>query len=139
MYLLMVSSSAILFTLGGICMKLSQGLSQPLPSLLVYVFFIAGASLQTLAMRKGSLGVTSVVVLSLESVLAFVFGVLLFHETYSFTNIAGVSFIVAGTSFLHGDSDDSKTYATIPSTSCARNKGGLLKAKILIPLRMRKL
>lgn len=102
-YLLMVLSSAICFTVGGVFMKLSQGLSQPIPSLLVYVFFIAGASIQTIAMRKASLGVTYIVVLCLESVLAFLFGVLVFQENYSYTNFVGLSFIIAGMSFLHGD------------------------------------
>lgn len=82
-------------------MKLSEGLSQPIPSLLVYFFFIAGASLQTIAMRKAALGVTYIIVLALESVLAFLFGALVFKENYSLVNFIGVSFIVAGMSFLH--------------------------------------
>jgi small multidrug resistance pump/quaternary ammonium compound-resistance protein SugE len=102
-YLLMVLSSAICFTVGGVFMKLSQGLSQPIPSLLVYLFFIVGASIQTIAMRKAALAVTCIVVLCLESVLAFLFGVLLFQERYSYTNFVGLSFIIAGMSFLHGD------------------------------------
>lgn len=101
MYLLMVFISAILFTVGGVFMKLSEGLSQPIPSLLVYIFFIAGASIQTVAMRKAALGVTYIVVLGLESVLAVLFGVVLFQETLSFINVVGASCIVAGMSFLH--------------------------------------
>jgi small multidrug resistance pump/quaternary ammonium compound-resistance protein SugE len=100
MYLFMVLLSAILFTVGGIFMKLSNGLSELIPSLLVYIFFIAGASLQTIAMRRSNLGVTYVVVLGLESVLAFLFGVVLFQENYSYTNFIGVSLIVAGMGFL---------------------------------------
>lgn len=100
MYLLMVFFSAILFTIGGVFMKLSQGLSQLTPSLLLYLFFIAGASLQTIAMRKSALSVTYVIVLGLETVLAFVFGVVLFQENYSYTNVVGVSCVVAGMGFL---------------------------------------
>lgn len=81
-------------------MKLSNGLSELIPSLLVYIFFIAGASLQTIAMRRSALGVTYVIVLGLESVLAFLFGVVLFQENYSYTNFIGVSLIVAGMGFL---------------------------------------
>jgi multidrug transporter EmrE-like cation transporter len=103
MYLLMVVISAILFTIGGVFMKLSQGLTQPIPSLLVYIFFIAGASMQTVAMRRASLGVTYIVVLGLESVLAVLFGVVLFQESLSYMNLMGVSFIVAGMGFLHGE------------------------------------
>ncbi len=83
-------------------MKLSQGLTELIPSLLLYFFLIAGASLQTIAMRKSGLGVTYIFVLGLETVLAFIFGVLIFQESYSYVNFVGVSFIVAGMSFLHG-------------------------------------
>ena len=100
MYLLLVSLAAVLFTVGGIFMKLSQGLSELIPSLLLYFFFIAGASLQTIAMRKAALSFTYVIVLGIESVLAFLFGVVLFQENYSYTNVVGVSFIVAGMGFL---------------------------------------
>ena len=102
MYLLMVLISAILFTIGGVFMKLSEGLSQPIPTLLVYIFFIAGASIQTVAMRKATLGVTYIVVLGLESILAVLFGVVLFQESLSYINVIGVSFIVAGMGFLQG-------------------------------------
>lgn len=100
MYLLIVLAAAVFFTVGGVCMKLSQGLSHLTPSLLVYVFFCAGASLQTLAMSKSDLGVTYIFVLGLEAVLALLFGVLFFKEHYSFLKLLGVSLIVTGIIFL---------------------------------------
>lgn len=105
MYLIMVLLAAVSFTVGGVFMKLSEGLSQLLPTLLVYLLFTAGASLQTLAMRDSDLGVTYFVVLGLESVLAFLFGVMLFKEKYSYFNLLGVSLIVAGIVFLHTSGD----------------------------------
>lgn len=100
MYLIFVLLAAVSFTVGGIFMKLSDGLSQLLPSLLIYLFLILGASLQTLAMRKTDLGGTYLIVLGLESVLALLFGVLIFKENYSFLKLLGVSLIVTGTIFL---------------------------------------
>ncbi|HEY9597596.1 MAG TPA: SMR family transporter [Cyanophyceae cyanobacterium] len=100
MYLLMVLAAAVFFSVGGIYMKLSQGLSHLTPSLLVYVFFCVGASLQTLAMRKSDLGVTYILVLGLEAVLALLFGVILFKEHYSLFKLLGISLIVAGIAFL---------------------------------------
>lgn len=82
-------------------MKFSAGLSQLIPSLLVYLFFIIGASLQTLAMQKSSLSVTYNFVLGLESILALLFGLLIFKESYSFLKLLGVSLTVAGIIFLH--------------------------------------
>jgi small multidrug resistance pump/quaternary ammonium compound-resistance protein SugE len=96
----MVLAAAAFFTVGGIFMKLSQGLSYLTPSLLVYFFFCAGASLQTLAMRNSDLGVTYIFVLGVEAILALLFGVLFFKENYSFLKLLGISLIVTGIIFL---------------------------------------
>jgi multidrug transporter EmrE-like cation transporter len=100
MYFIVVLLAAISFTIGGIYMKFSQGLTELIPSLLVYFFFILGASLQALAMRDTSLGMTYVIVLGCEAVLALLFGVLLFKENYSLFKLLGVSLIVTGITFL---------------------------------------
>lgn len=101
MYLIMVFITAFAYTVGGLYMKLSKGLSKPGPSLLVYFFFTAGASLETLAMHHSALGVTYLFVVGLEFVLAFLFGSLLFRESYSQANLFGVSLIVAGLILLN--------------------------------------
>ena len=51
MYLMMVLVAAFAYTLGGMYMKLSKGLSELVPSLLVYFFLIAGASIEAIAMN----------------------------------------------------------------------------------------
>lgn len=106
MYLLMVVAAAVCFTVGGIYMKLSEGLYHLTPSLLIYLFFCAGATLQTLAVQKSSLGGTYIFVLGLESVLALLFGIIIFKENYSFSEFLGVGLIVTGIIFLrtHGTS-----------------------------------
>lgn len=101
MYLIMVFISAFAYTIGGLYMKLSKGLSKPGPSLLVYFFLTAGASLESLAMHHSPLGVTYLFVVGLEFVLAFLFGSLLFRENYSQGNLFGVSLIVAGLILLN--------------------------------------
>ncbi|MEH2395703.1 MAG: SMR family transporter [Nostoc sp.] len=100
MYLIIVLLAAISFSFGGIFMKLSQGLSQLVPSLLIYLLFIVGATLQAFAMRNSELGTTYIVVLGLEAILTLLFGVLLFKENYTFYKLLGVSLIVAGVTFL---------------------------------------
>lgn len=100
MYLLMVMSAAVFFTVGGIHMKLSQGLTHLTPSLIVYLCFSIGASLQTLATNKSELGATYIFVLGLESVLALLFGVVFFKENYSFLQMLGISLVVMGIVFL---------------------------------------
>lgn len=101
MYSLLVLIAALAFTVGGIYMKLSAGLTQLVPSLLVYICFAVGASLQTLAMRKTDLGVTYLVVLGLESVLAFLFSTFLFKEASSAAKYFGLTLLVAGMILLH--------------------------------------
>lgn len=104
MYLFMVFIAAFAYTMGGMYMKLSKGLSKPGPSLLVYFFLSAGASLESLAMHHSELGVTYICVIGVEFVLAFLFGSLLFRENYSHRNLFGVSLIVAGLILLNAGS-----------------------------------
>ena len=100
MYLIMLIAAAVFFTIGGIFMKLSQGLTHLTPSLLVYLFFSAGASLQTLATNKSELAATYILVLGFESILALLFSVLFFKENYSLVKLLGIGFIVTGIVFL---------------------------------------
>ncbi len=101
MYLIMVFVAAFAYTLGGLYMKLSKGLSKLGPSLLVYFFLTTGASLEALAMHHSTLGVTYLFVVGMEFILAFLFGSLLFKENYSHSNLMGVSLIVAGIILLN--------------------------------------
>ncbi len=95
-FLGMVALAALLFTVGGIFMKLSEGLTKFWPTIIVFVLFVIGAALQALAMKREDLAVTYIAVLGLESILAFVFGVLLFSESCTPIRIAGVLLITGG-------------------------------------------
>jgi multidrug transporter EmrE-like cation transporter len=96
MYLFLAVMAALLFTIGGVFMNHSAGLTRLAPSLLVYLFFAAGASLQTLAMRTAGLGMTYVLVLGLEAVLSIAFGALFFKEGCSLQKLFGAATVVAG-------------------------------------------
>jgi multidrug transporter EmrE-like cation transporter len=85
----MVMAAALLFTVGGIFMKLSEGLTKFWPTVIVFALFVIGAALQTLAMKREDLAVTYLWVVGLESILAFAFGVLLFSESCTPARIAG--------------------------------------------------
>lgn len=84
------------FTLGGVCMKLSSGLTRLWPSAAVFALFCLGAALQGLAMRHAEMGPTYIVVLGLEAVLAFVLGVWLFSEPATPVRILAVILVTAG-------------------------------------------
>ena len=70
--------AALFFTVGGVFMKLSEGLTKFWPTVIVFALFLVGAALQALAMKREDLAVTYLWVVGLESILAFAFGVLLF-------------------------------------------------------------
>ena len=88
--------AAFFFTVGGIFMKLSDGLTKFWPTAIVFALFVSGAALQTLAMKRSDLVFTYLAVVGLESVLAFLFGVLLFSESCAPARIVGVLLIAAG-------------------------------------------
>jgi multidrug transporter EmrE-like cation transporter len=88
--------AALFFTVGGIFMKLSEGLTKFWPTMIVFALFVTGAALQTLAMKREDLAVTYLVVVGLEAILALVFGVLVFSESCTPVRIAGVLLIAGG-------------------------------------------
>lgn len=100
MYLLMAVFAAACYTVGGIFMKLSAGFSQLVPTAMVYLFFIMGATLQTYITNNAHLGITYVLVLGLEAGCAVMFSLLIFKESYTPLTIIGVFLIAAGTSCL---------------------------------------
>jgi multidrug transporter EmrE-like cation transporter len=104
MYLLMAIGAALSFVVGGIFMQQSQGLSQILPTSLIYLCFGLGATLQTLAMQQsGGMGMTYVLVVGLEAILAVACGVLLFQEGYSLLKLLGAALITLGVIFLRAE------------------------------------
>ncbi len=77
-------------------MKYSEGLTRPLPTAMLFVLFCAGAAAQTLAMRRAEMGSTYILVLGLESILAFTFGVMIFKEPATLARILAVLLVTAG-------------------------------------------
>jgi multidrug transporter EmrE-like cation transporter len=102
MDLLLSAAAAFCYTVGGVFMQNSEGLTKLTPSLLVYLCFIAGATLHTIAVRiANSMGITYILILGLEAVLAVLFSILLLKEEgYSFLKLFGVVLVVIGVAFL---------------------------------------
>ncbi len=92
--------ASIAYATGGICMKLSDGLTRPLPSFAIFGLFILGASLQTIGMRRADLGVAYIVVLGLEAVAALVLSVFVLGESCSLSRLAAVAVVVVGIAWL---------------------------------------
>lgn len=77
-------------------MKLSAGLTNLRPTVLMFAFFSVGAVLQTFAMRGEEMAITYIVVLGLEAVTALALSVVLLNESGSVAKFAGVALVVAG-------------------------------------------
>jgi small multidrug resistance pump len=77
-------------------MKLSEGLTQFRPTLLVFTFFVVGTCLQTVAMRGEQMSVTYIVVLGFEATSALALSVFLLKESSSIVKLAGVALVLAG-------------------------------------------
>ena len=106
MYFLFAIIAALSFTIGGIFMKTSQGLSQIVPTVLIYLCFGLGATLQTLVMQKsGEMGITYVLILGLEAVLAVAFGILFFQEGSSPLKLVGITLVTIGVALLRSGSN----------------------------------
>lgn len=93
-------SAALLFAVGGLFMKLSNGATRPGPTIIFCALFLAGALLQARAMNREGLGVVYIAVLGLEAALAFAISLGYFRESYSAARLVGVALIVAGVALL---------------------------------------
>ena len=96
MFITLTCLAALSFSIGGYFMKASAGLTEFRPTLLVFVFFIVGATLQTIAMRGQQMVVTYIVVLGLEAISAYCLGVFFMKEVSSVARLTGVALVLAG-------------------------------------------
>jgi len=107
LYIGMAIAAALAFTVGGIFMKYSQGLTQPLPSLAMLGLFALGAALLTLSIDlRGELGPAYLVVLGLEAVLALAFGAMLFGEHANTGRLFGLGLLIVGMILIEGGSTE---------------------------------
>lgn len=118
LYFAMAVAAALAFTIGGVFMKLSHGLTQPLPSLLMIVLFVLGAILLTLAIEaRGELGPAYLVVLGLEAVMAFALGAMLFGEHPDVGRLIGLALLIIGMILIEGGAAEAlaDTKPTVPA------------------------
>lgn len=97
LYLGLMVAAAVAFTVGGVFMKWSEGLTQTLPTLAMLALFVVGAILLTLSIEvRGQLGPAYLIVLGLEAILALAFGTLLFGEDTSAPRLLGLALLIIG-------------------------------------------
>jgi multidrug transporter EmrE-like cation transporter len=95
-FTVMAVLAALSFSVGGYFMKLSAGLTQLRPTLLVFACFGIGACFQTVAMQGQQMSITYIVVLGLEAISALFLGRLLLGEGISLSKLLGVGLVLLG-------------------------------------------
>ena len=92
--------ASVFYAVGGLFMKLSEGLARPWPVLAFLLLFAAGALLQARGMVGEDLGVSFVFVLGVEAIAATALSTLYLHERLSLSRIAAVLLVVGGVAWL---------------------------------------
>jgi small multidrug resistance pump len=89
--------AAILFEVSGTtCMKLSQGFTRLVPSVLIFVFYGLCFSCLTLALKRIEVSVAYSVWAGLGTVLIAIIGIIWFRESATFIKLLSIALIVAG-------------------------------------------
>ena len=93
---------AIVFEVAGtLCMKLSEGFSNWLPTIMILPLYIASFSALVMALKRIELGVAYAVWSALGTLLVVALGVLLFREGLGLLKLGGMALIVVGVVMLH--------------------------------------
>lgn len=97
--------AAILFEVAGTtCMRLSEGFTRWVPSLLIFAFYAVSFALNTMVVRTLGLSVTYAVWSGVGTVLTAAIGILYFREPATAVKLACIGLIVIGVIGLHGAS-----------------------------------
>jgi small multidrug resistance pump len=96
MYWFYLAVAIVLEVTGTTCMKLSQGFTRPLPSVLVFVLYMVSFSFMILALKKMELGVVYAIWAGLGTALIALIGIVWFQESASLLKIVSILFIVLG-------------------------------------------
>jgi multidrug transporter EmrE-like cation transporter len=100
MQFFLMIGAALLFAVGGLFMKASDGLTKLAPSAAVFLFFCAGAACQAVAMKRGEMSAIYVVVLGLEAIAAFTLAALILGERASLSKLCALALILGGIALL---------------------------------------
>ena len=81
---------------GTTSMKLSQGFTRPLPSVLLFLFYALSFALMTVAVKRIDMSVSYAIWSGVGTAVIALIGVFAFGETLSAVQIASIALIIAG-------------------------------------------
>ncbi|MFN6558717.1 MAG: DMT family transporter [Nostoc sp. ChiSLP01] len=89
--------AAILFEVSGTtCMKLSEGFTKIVPSVLIFVFYGFCFTFLTLALKKLEISIAYSVWAGLGTILVAMIGMIWFRESATLTKLISVALIIIG-------------------------------------------
>jgi small multidrug resistance pump len=96
MHWLFLAGAIVLEIAGTISMKLSQGFTRTLPSVLIFVFYGLSFTLMTVAIRKIDVSVSYAIWSGVGTATIALIGVLCFRESLNAVQIASILLIIVG-------------------------------------------
>ncbi|NBS13262.1 MAG: QacE family quaternary ammonium compound efflux SMR transporter [Verrucomicrobia bacterium] len=98
---LILSLAILLEVSGTLCLKLSHGLTRPLPVLGVVVFYLSTFTLMSVCLKKLEVGTVYAVWAGTGTALVAMIGILYFGESFHWLKILGLCLVIAGVLLLH--------------------------------------
>ncbi|PCI39223.1 MAG: hypothetical protein COB46_09330 [Rhodospirillaceae bacterium] len=98
---LILIAAIVLEVAGTTAMKLSDGFTRLLPSVLLVVFYLLSITALTLALKRIDVSIAYAIWAGVGTVLVAVVGVLWFRESVSLLKVGSILLIAAGVAGLH--------------------------------------
>jgi small multidrug resistance pump/quaternary ammonium compound-resistance protein SugE len=92
--------AATMYAVGGLFMKLSDGVSRPGPTAAFIVLFVLAATIQAMGMRRAAMGPSYIFVLGAETLVSALLSVLYLQEQWSPLRVFAVLLVVLGIALL---------------------------------------
>jgi small multidrug resistance pump len=101
MYWFYLAMAIALEVMGTTCMKLSEGFTRLIPSVLVFVLYMVSFAFMILALKKIELSIAYAIWAGLGTALIAVIGIAWFGESMGLLKIVSIVFVVMGVVGLH--------------------------------------
>ena len=93
---LALAGAIVLEVSGTVSMKLSDGFTKLVPSILIFVFYAASFAALTLALKRIDVGVAYAVWAGVGTALIAIIGILYFKEPFSMLKVFSIFLIIVG-------------------------------------------
>ena len=97
---LILCLSIALEVCGTVCLKLSNGMSRPLPILGVVLFYLSAFALMSTSLKSLEIGIVYAIWAAAGTALIAIIGIVFFGESIASGKIVGLAFVITGVVLL---------------------------------------